>query len=232
MVHGVTKRVTYEWATEQPEKKTSGNSTSISALWPYPGASSWADDYPASGHRRWVKWFSRRKCTARALISGWLSPQPEAGFPGLHTRPATASSPAASGQAASLVIPSRFSVMSFKAVVAAVSVTWLSPQFRQMLGLNKGILQFPCRTGHWNVADHSFSKLLCLHAAAVHAFCSWHRSHDSSAFVCLAVQSAWELKEPIGHLTRHLTQDFCPESVTCCKHILPCARAWSACARS
>ena len=60
---------------------------------------------------RWVKWFSRRKCTARAPTSGWPSFSLEAGFPRGCTH---ALLPhllqLASGQAASLVIPSRFSV--------------------------------------------------------------------------------------------------------------------------
>ena len=150
------------------------NSSSISALWPYPGASSYDDHLPPC---MWevgevvqpAEVHSESPHLRLAVVQprSWLSS-------GLHTRPATAFSPAGLWPSCLIGDTKQVLCMSFKAAVAAVSVTWpFMSQSRQMQDWIKASSKPRVTLAIWNVADHSFSKLLCLNAAAVsQCFCS------------------------------------------------------------
>ena len=162
------------WRLNNNEKEDVWNSSSISALWPYPGASSYDDPLPP------CMWEVGEVVQPAEVHSEsphlWLAViQPRSRLSsGLHTRPATASSPAGLWPSCLIGDTKQVLCMSFKAAVAAVSVTWpFMSQSRQMQDWIKASSK-PCVTlAIWNVADHSFSKLLCLNAAAVsQCFCS------------------------------------------------------------
>ena len=173
MVLGVTKSHIWlgDWTTK---KEGTWNSTSISALWPYPDTSSYNDHLPPC---MWeVDEVVQQAEVHSESLHLWLAAiQPRSWLSlGLRTRPATASSPAGLWPSCLIGDTKQVSCTSVNAAVPAVNVTWpFTSQSRQMQDWIKASSKPRATLAIWKVADHSFSKLLCLNAAAVsQCFCA------------------------------------------------------------